>query len=152
MPHILDMVDVIRQAGALPFRKESVGLRVLLITSRQSGRWVIPKGHIDKGFSPAEAAAQEAFEEAGLRGLVSDGPIGAYEYAKRLRGGRVQTAIVDVFALEVIKQVKKWPEQGERRFEWMDPLAAALAVQEPGLAEILRRFHAARDHALPIAG
>jgi 8-oxo-dGTP pyrophosphatase MutT (NUDIX family) len=146
------MESVIRQVGALPFRKEVAGLRVLLITSRQSGRWVIPKGNIDKGFSPPEAAAQEAFEEAGLRGIVGAGPIGAYQYTKRLRGGRIQPAIVDVFTLEVIKQVKKWPEQAERRFEWMAPLEAALAVQEPGLAEILRRFHAVQDEALPIAG
>jgi 8-oxo-dGTP pyrophosphatase MutT (NUDIX family) len=149
---MLVMGDIIRQAGALPFRKEIAGLRVLLITSRQSGRWVIPKGNIDKGFSPAEAAAQEAFEEAGLCGIVGARPIGTYQYAKRLRGGRTQAAIVDVFTLDVVKQVKKWPEQGERSFEWMDPLAAAQAVQEPGLAEILRRFHGARDAALPIAG
>jgi 8-oxo-dGTP pyrophosphatase MutT (NUDIX family) len=148
------MNDVIRQAAAIPYRMAAQGLQVLLITSRQSGRWVVPKGHIEKGFTAAEAAAREAYEEAGIKGVIGAAPLGVYSYGKRLGSGRVREATVEVFALQVIRQVKKWPEQGEREFEWMTPAAAALRVQEPGLAELLRKLGALHGdgQVLPIAG
>jgi len=148
------MNDVIRQAAAIPFRVEPQGLRVLLITSRQSGRWVVPKGNIEKGFTPAQAAEREAYEEAGIKGLISQAPLGVYSYGKRMGSGRVREAVVEVFALEVIKQLKKWPEQAEREFAWMTAEAAALRVQEPELAALLRKLGATHggDQSLPIAG
>lgn len=134
------MENVLRQAGALPYRLEPDGLRVLLITSRGTGRWVIPKGGIGKGFSPAQAAAQEAYEEAGIRGTIDKVPLGTFTYPKRLNSGRVKPASVLVFALRFEKQAKKWPEQSERQFEWMTIQAAIAAVRDPGMPHLLRRL------------
>jgi 8-oxo-dGTP pyrophosphatase MutT (NUDIX family) len=71
------------QFGALPYRFDGgVSVEVLLVTSREIGRWITPKGRPIKGFKPAETAAREAFEEAGVRGLVSGRPLGRYVYEK----------------------------------------------------------------------
>ena len=83
------MKPLLQQAGVIPYRFEAGALQVLLITSRGSGRWVIPKGGIEKGFSPAQAAAREAYEEAGVKGRISDAPLGSFTYSKRLRSGNV---------------------------------------------------------------
>ena len=131
---------IVRQAGAIPFRREPEGLRVLLITSRDTGRWVIPKGNVEKGQTAAIAAAVEAYEEAGLAGVVSDIPLGVYTYGKRLRSGVVQPATVEVYSLEVGIQMKKWPERKQRRLQWMDVATAAGLVHEPGLSVLMRRL------------
>jgi len=134
------MENVLRQAGAVPYRVEPDGLRVLLITSRGTGRWVIPKGNIEKGFSPAQAAAQEAYEEAGIRGSVDALPLGSFTYPKRMNSGRIKPASVTVFALRFEKQLKSWPEQGERKMKWMTVPAAMAAVRDPGVPRLLRRL------------
>lgn len=131
---------VIRQAGVIPFRVVDGALRVLLITSRDTGRWVIPKGWIEAGFSAPEAALREAFEEAGIKGVIDRKPLGTYLYEKRLRSGRVRVASVTVFGLRVEKQLRKFPERQQRHAEWMAPDAAALAVEEPGLAILFGRL------------
>jgi len=130
------MSDILRQAGAIPFRREGRALCVLLITSRYTGRWVIPKGGVDHGRAPARAAEIEAFEEAGIKGKLHPTPLGFYTYGKRLRPGIVQPTSVEVYALEFEKQHKKWPERSERRFEWMDVSAAVEAVDEQGLVRL----------------
>jgi 8-oxo-dGTP pyrophosphatase MutT (NUDIX family) len=131
---------IVRQAGAIPFRRGPEGLRVLLITSRDTGRWVIPKGHVETGQTGAIAAAAEAYEEAGLAGVLGDFPLGFYTYGKRLRSGAVQPATVEVYTLEVAIQMKKWPERKQRRLEWMDVSTAAGLVHEPGLSVLMRRL------------
>src|SRR5271156_6796158 len=105
------MSDILRQAGAIPFRHDPEGLRVLLITSRDTGRWVIPKGNVDKGFTAAQAAAQEAYEEAGIIGTTAYIPLGIFTYSKRLRSGIAKPSTVEVYALHVEKLLKKWPER-----------------------------------------
>jgi 8-oxo-dGTP pyrophosphatase MutT (NUDIX family) len=134
------MNDVLRQAGAIPFRHEGGMLKVLLITSRDTGRWVIPKGGIDHGHTPAKAAETEAFEEAGIKGKLHPTPLGFYIYGKRLRSGIVQSTSVEVYALEFQKQLKKWPERSERRLEWMTVSEAAAAVEEQGLGLLIIRL------------
>ncbi len=129
---------MLRQAGALPYKLEPDGLRVLLITSRGTGRWVIPKGGIEKGFTPAQAAAQEA---AGIRGRIDPAPLGSYTYPKRMNSGRIKPASVLVFGLRFEKQLKTWPEQSERRFAWMTIAEAIAAVRDPGVANLLRRLN-----------
>jgi len=141
------MNDVLRQAGAIPFRVGGRGLRILLITSRDTGRWVIPKGGVDQGHTPAQAAKIEAFEEAGIKGKLHQTPLGFYTYGKRLRTGIVQPTSVEVYALEFVKQLKKWPERSERRFEWMDVSAAVAAVEEQGLALLMLRL--LQIHSIP---
>lgn len=110
-----------------------------MITSRDSGRWIIPKGWPMKGRKDHAAAAQEAFEEAGVSGKIHKRPFGAYTYDKRIGdgGGRVR---VMVYLLEVGEEKRAWPEKDQRRREWMNPLEAAALVAEPGLADILRRI------------
>jgi 8-oxo-dGTP pyrophosphatase MutT (NUDIX family) len=127
--------QIVRQAGAIPYRRMPEGLRVLLITSRDTGRWVIPKGHVEKDQTAAMAAATEAYEEAGLVGVMGDFPLGFYTYGKRLRSGAVQPATVEVYGFEVAVQMKKWP-----RLEWMDVATAAGLVHEPGLSVLLLRL------------
>jgi 8-oxo-dGTP pyrophosphatase MutT (NUDIX family) len=131
---------IVRQAGAIPFRRGPEGLRVLLITSRDTGRWVIPKGHVEEGQTAAIAAAVEAYEEAGLAGVMGDFPLGVYTYGKRLRSGTMRPATVEVYPLEVAIQMKKWPERKQRRLEWMDVPTAARLVHEPGLSVLMRRL------------
>jgi 8-oxo-dGTP pyrophosphatase MutT (NUDIX family) len=128
-----------RQVGALPFRFGRDGtLKVLLVTSRESRRWVIPKGWPMKGRKPFQAAAREAFEEAGLRGAVGKRPIGHYLYQKRLKNLDAVLCQVKVFPLKVRKQLKHFPEEHQREMRWFTPAEAAEAVSEPGLAAIIR--------------
>jgi 8-oxo-dGTP pyrophosphatase MutT (NUDIX family) len=127
-----------QQYGALPIRHSGGRPLVMLISSRETRRWVIPKGWPMFGLSPAVAAAQEAYEEAGIEGNVADEPVGYYYYDKRLRNGGRRRCRVDVYVLDVTVEHAKWPEAGERGRRWFDPEGAALAVDEPELAEIIR--------------
>ena len=132
------MGSIIRQAGAIPFRYESGALRVLLITSRGAGKWGIPKGWIEPGASAMQAAAQEAYEEAGITGFIDETPLGAFTYRKRLGSGVRKPALVEVFALHVDRQRKKWPERGERRCKWVDVQAALTLIEYPGMTPLFQ--------------
>lgn len=124
------------QVGAIPVRGASGAYEVLMITSRDSGRWIIPKGWPMKGKKDHAAAAREAFEEAGVSGKVHKRPLGAYTYDKRI-GGVGEPVRVMVYLLEVSEEKWAWPEKDQRRREWMHPSEAASLVAEPGLADIL---------------
>ena len=134
------MEAILRQAGAIPFQHGADGLRVLLITSRGSGRWVIPKGGIEKGFTPAQAAEREAYEEAGVIGTISELPLGVFTYDKRLSSGVLRPAAVEVYALRVEQKLKKWPERKERQLKWMSIADAARLVKERGMRLLLLRL------------
>jgi 8-oxo-dGTP pyrophosphatase MutT (NUDIX family) len=70
-----------RQYGALPYRlRPGSRPQFMLITSRESRRWVIPKGWPKKGKSPQHSAAREAFEEAGVVGAVDKRSVGSFSY------------------------------------------------------------------------
>jgi 8-oxo-dGTP pyrophosphatase MutT (NUDIX family) len=126
------------QVAALPLAIGDDGCaKVLLVTSRNSKRWVIPKGWPMKGGSARDAAAQEALEEAGIVGRTSDNPIGTYLYLKR-RNRQIAICRVDVYVLMVERQLKNWPEKGQRQVRWLTPHEAAGLVDEPGLIGILR--------------
>jgi 8-oxo-dGTP pyrophosphatase MutT (NUDIX family) len=128
------------QFAALPWRRGADGdVEVLLITSRETKRWVIPKGWPMDDRSPSGAAAQEAWEEAGVRGEVGEVPLGVYGYDKKLKGER-RPMVVTVFPLKVHELHDKWPEKSERERCWTTPGDAASKVAEPELAAILRRF------------
>lgn len=134
------MAKVVRQSGVIPYRLEPDGPKVLLITSRKTRRWVIPKGNIDAGESARKAAEREAYEEAGVRGTIDNTPLGDYEYEKVMRCGTARPMTVKVFGLHLSKTVKKWPEKEVREGEWMTPLEAAERVQEPGLIRLLHQL------------
>ena len=130
------------QFAALPWRRQADGsVKVLLITSRDTHRWVIPKGWPMVGRTPAQAAAQEAYEEAGLVGEATARAIGAYTYDKRLRDGAVRAVTVQVFALEVMVERLSFPEQGQREKRWTSLEQAAELVDEAELKAILRGFN-----------
>jgi 8-oxo-dGTP pyrophosphatase MutT (NUDIX family) len=132
------------QFAALPWRRNATGeIEILLITSRETRRWVIPKGWPIKGMSSAKSAAQEAFEEAGVRGKTRKRPVGTYHYDKRLKNGRLQHVRVAVFALAVEIQAEAYPELGQRELAWVSPTEAARLVDEPELMVLLATFKAA---------
>jgi 8-oxo-dGTP pyrophosphatase MutT (NUDIX family) len=128
------------QYAALPWRRAAEGLEILLITSRETRRWVIPKGWPMRDFTPDVAAAREAFEEAGVVGQARGRSLGVYHYDKRLRSGRLQHVRVMVFPLEVAEVRDIWPEMVERDRIWTTPADAAERVDEPELKALLAKF------------
>lgn len=126
-----------RQYGALPIRTVEGGLEVLLVTSRSSRRWIIPKGWPEKRLAPRVVVAMEAFEEAGIIGRAHTHPFGAFRYRKRLKGGKQITCEVEVYLFDVAWQFSDWPERGEREIAWFSAEAAAALVEEAGLGKLL---------------
>ena len=121
-----------RQSGVIPYRVLNGSFEILLITSRRRGRWIIPKGIIEPGLMAVESAQKEAAEEAGVVGSVSTVPVGEYRYPKW--GG---ACTVQVFALHVHTVWDTWPEAAERKRQWMAPDAAAHAVHDPELQQLI---------------
>jgi 8-oxo-dGTP pyrophosphatase MutT (NUDIX family) len=138
------------QYAALPYRR-APELEILLVTSRETGRWVIPKGWPMRAKSARAAAAVEALEEAGVEGTVARKALGAYDYVKILRTGQPQPCRVEVFPLEVTRQQPTWREQDQRTTQWFDWESAAAAVREPGLASLIRQFAGQDAQASPEA-
>lgn len=135
------MLDETRkQVAALPYRSIGNRLEVMLITSRGTGRWVIPKGWPMRDRKPWEAAAREAFEEAGIVGNVSSKRAGDFRYDKELKNGAVVPCEVDVYPLQVQEELVDWPEQGQRTRRWYAPEAAEKLVDESGLKQLLARL------------
>ncbi len=114
----------------------------MLVTSRESKRWVIPKGNLGSGVDPHLGAAEEAFEEAGVTGAVCPVKLGSFRYRKRRGSGASLMADVDVFPLSVTTELDEWPEKAERERRWFSLGDAAKAVDEPDLADLIRSFGA----------
>jgi 8-oxo-dGTP pyrophosphatase MutT (NUDIX family) len=135
-----------RQIAALPYRIASGGadapVSILLVTSRETKRWVIPKGNPMNGVLPHAAAALEAEEEAGVRGAICPTPLGSYRYRKMRKNGASLMLDVDVFPLAVTQELEIWKEKGERDRRWFPLSEAADAVEEPDLAALIRSFGA----------
>ncbi|WP_322894318.1 MULTISPECIES: NUDIX hydrolase [unclassified Yoonia] len=127
------------QVAALCYRVKDGGKQVLLITSRGTGRWIIPKGWPIDGKDAPGAALQEAWEEAGVRaGNITGEAVGIFCYEKELSSGLPVQVETLVFAVEVSKLSAKYPEVDERDRRWVSPAVAANMVQEPELQQILR--------------
>lgn len=134
------------QVGCLPLGIAEDGTtKVLLVTSRDTKRWIIPKGWPMKGRKPSEAAAQEALEEAGVIGQAARNPVGSYRYRKR-READFNLCEVQVYELAVRKELNNWQEKGQRERRWFTLEEAAASIEEPDLAALLRRVGQARDH------
>lgn len=126
-----------RQIAALPIRHDATGaIEVLLVTSRETRRWVIPKGWPWRGRPDHDAALGEAWEEAGVRGTLMSEPVGSFTYEKR-RPDDIIPVTVEVYLLQVVEEVGEWPEATQRDRAWFSPAAAADAVQEPELKALL---------------
>ena len=121
--------ECIHQAAAIPMR----GGRVYLVTSSSGGRWVVPKGHLEPGKTAGQIALQEAWEEAGLTGVLLPEPVGSYLYTKY-----GNTYHVIVFAMEVTQVADDWPERTMRHRVWVDPGEALERIQDKGLRELIR--------------
>ena len=130
-----------QQIAALPYRIGGEGeIEILLVTSRDTGRWVIPKGWPIKNKKPQKAPAQQAVDEAGVKGSVGDKPIGQYLYWKR-RTRDFVLCQVNVYPLQVLRQLETWPERDQRETRWFTLDEAAQHIEEPDLAALIRAFH-----------
>ena len=127
------------QYAALPWRSGET-LEVMLITSRETRRWVIPKGWPMKGRKSHATAALEALQEAGLLGKIENAPLGSYHYKKRLKNGAALLCRVDVYPLRVVRQRKNWPERRQRTTRWFPCGKAARLVDEPELTRLIKGF------------
>ena len=134
-----------RQVAALPWRLEEDGsTSLLLVTSRTNQKWMLPKGWPMAGKSDAEAALQEAREEAGIEGTVSDTPIGSYHFIKLLDDGTTKPSQAVIYSVRVLTQLNKWDEKDERRRKWFSLRKAAKAVFEPDLTRFLSNLASGR--------
>ncbi|MFT7524768.1 MAG: 8-oxo-dGTP pyrophosphatase MutT (NUDIX family) [Candidatus Paceibacteria bacterium] len=129
-----------RQVGALCWRKRGEKLQVLLITSRDSGRWLIPKGWPMDDRASRNVALLEAWEEAGVTGSVQKEAIGSFKYHKGIDEDFSVPCKVAVFSVEVDKIAKHFPEVDQRRQKWFSPKKASRMVVEPQLRKIIRNF------------
>ena len=132
--------DVRTQFGAICWRRKGGEVQVLLITSRRRKRWIIPRGWPMDRATPAEAAATEAWEEAGVEGKVKPVCLGIYSYDKEVRDGEFTPCVVAVFPIRVKVLHAKFPERNERKRKWFSLEKAAKLVSEPELAAMLERF------------
>lgn len=144
------------QYGALCWRQGATGPEVLLITSRETGRWVIPKGWPIKGLGPSETAAREAWEEAGVKPASFGAHLGGYGYDKVLRRGAAEESVkpcrVEVFALEVAALTPDFPERAERDRLWCSAKEAAGLVDEPDLGCLISAFRPEDTRPQPSRG
>ena len=134
--------DTATQVAALCWRRRRGAVQVLLISSRDTGRWVIPKGWPIAGLSTADAAAREAWEEAGVEGKVQTAPLGVFGYDKLARMSVTLRCTVAVHALRVLALKDRFPEAGQRRRAWFKLAEAAGLVAEPQLQHLLRAIDA----------
>jgi 8-oxo-dGTP pyrophosphatase MutT (NUDIX family) len=124
------------QAAALCYRLSEDGqLQILLLTSRDNGRWVLPKGNVEVHESAHKCAKREAMEEAGIMGFVKKKPLGYYTYVKSLQK---PPYLVSVHLLKVESTVANFLEKGQRQQRWLTPMEAALLVEEPELKAMFR--------------
>lgn len=132
--------DVRTQFAALCYRVVKDKVQVLVITSRGTGRWIVPKGWPIDGKTPSQSAALEAWEEAGVEGKVSTSPLGLYSYSKITEEAQDMPCVAVLYAIKVKALKKEYPEMGQRTRKWVSRKRAAKLVDEPELARILQDF------------
>lgn len=136
--------EAIEQFAAICYRKVGDNLvEILLITSRDSGRWIIPKGWPIAKLAPHQVAEREAWEEAGVKGKARKRPFGFYTYIKTLANGERVPSVVQVHLLQAEKIDEKFPEEKQRNSRWLPPLEAAALVHEPELKSLLGKVERA---------
>jgi 8-oxo-dGTP pyrophosphatase MutT (NUDIX family) len=155
-PQPRECQTISRQIAALPYRTEGTAIdapvRVLLVTSRENKRWVIPKGNPTPGMAPHVAAAQEAEEEAGVSGVICPTALGSYRYRKKRGNGASLMMDVDVFPLAVNREYPAWKEQGQRERRWFTLPKPPTQSTKPICATLSARLAAPSStprHAVP---
>jgi 8-oxo-dGTP pyrophosphatase MutT (NUDIX family) len=108
------MARVHQQAAVIPYRIRKERIEVALVTTSRGKGWIVPKGSVDDGERPRDAAIREAEEEAGLRGVVARKRLGHYLHVKG--SGRRR---VDVYLMRVTNVRERWLEDKFRRRRWM---------------------------------
>lgn len=116
------------------------GIQVLLITTRNTRRWIVPKGWPTEGKTPAECAALEAFEEAGVRGRIAGEILGSFNHRKQLKSGETVVCRVQLFALEVTEAHEEWSEKGDREIRWCTTEEALARVHDARLRRLIAKF------------
>jgi 8-oxo-dGTP pyrophosphatase MutT (NUDIX family) len=129
-----------QQVAALPWRHGPNGVEILLVTTRTTKRWAIPKGWIMDGRADHEAAEIEAYEEAGVQGVTEILPLGSYGYLKVLKSGKLRRVTAQVFAMEVDDILEDWPERTERQRQWVSPKKALALLHEVELLPVIADF------------
>ncbi len=130
-----------RRFGAIPYRHVDGEIVFLLITARRTGKWIFPKGGPMAGLTPAESAAEEAYEEAGVRGRIGAATAGHYRTTKPHPGGETPV-LVEMYPLEVAEQFDDWPEKGERKRHWATLAETRRLLSEPGLVVLAEKIAA----------
>ncbi len=130
------------QVAALPYRVTEAGIEILLITSRRTHRWIVPKGWPAKGSTPPADAAREALEEAGVSGEIGAEALGVFHYVKELKHGAGVPCRVSLYPLKVTRQRKSWSEKAARETKWHSIGEAAALVSEPELKRLILKFGA----------
>ncbi len=130
------------QSGVIPYAIVEATPVFLLVTSRQRGHWIFPKGRIPERMTPWESAVREAYDEAGVEGVVATEPIGSYR-AWKTRGMRRMVIEVEMYPLRVERQLDAWRETGERYRHWVTLAEAARLITNKQIVELVRGF--ARD-------
>jgi 8-oxo-dGTP pyrophosphatase MutT (NUDIX family) len=137
---ITEEKQLLRQFGSLCFKRKKQGIKILLITSRDTGRWVIPKGWPIKKLGDDGTALQEAWEEAGVIGKVANKNVGSYIYTKLMDSGLTADCRVEVYPIEVERLKENFPEKSQRLRRWFSVSGAASNVDEPELRDIINSF------------
>ncbi len=130
-----------QQFGAVPYRRGAGGLEFLVITSRRTGRWIFPKGGKMPFLSAPDTAAEEAYEEAGVRGSVEASPLGSYRDIKMRDDGET-TIEVDMYPMMVEEELLDWPEKDQRRRRWVGLDEAMILLSHPELVSIVKEISA----------
>jgi len=138
------------QSGVIPYATVEQTPVFLLVTSRRTGRWIFPKGRLTDGVTPWESARKEAYQEAGVDGVVETVPVGAYRTWKT-RGMRRFAIEVAMYPLLVEKQFDKWRETGERHRHWVTLPEAVRLIADKRLAEFVRIIASRARSAAPQA-
>jgi 8-oxo-dGTP pyrophosphatase MutT (NUDIX family) len=136
----LQTSNVNLQYAALPWRRAHGEVQILLVTTKTTGRWIVPKGWPIPGRKPAECAAREALEEAGVVGEVAAQAVGSFSYQKRRKSGDLLPCKVEVFPMEVLRQRRSWPEKDSRETCWCSINEAVARVPERGLRRLIAKF------------
>jgi 8-oxo-dGTP pyrophosphatase MutT (NUDIX family) len=139
-----DLMAKTRQVAALPWRQGEHGVEILLVTTRTTKRWVIPKGWTMPGKADHEAAAIEAFEEAGVRGETDTLPVGHFGYFKIMDSGKPRHVTVGVFVLKVEEELQEWPERHERERRWVSLKQVRSVIGEAELLPVMVEFERQR--------